>query len=260
RSKCQNQLKQIGIALHTHQDELGVMPPGLTRNSNTYNGGVVPPRPRLFQEPRVTEFWPWMVFILPYLEEKNVYGYIHTDQWPWWQNPIDWPYHNQTNPQYPVNGYPMKIYQCPSDNRSYLIDNYGGILVALTGYMGVSGSNQWKFDGVLAVNTARKLSDIKDGTSNTIMVGEKPPSYELLHGGWQAGSGDVPPSFGSSDVVLGTAERRHTPGAVRQRFGPGQLEDPNEIHQFHYWSLHPGGCNFLFADGSVKMIGYSFED
>ena len=73
------------------------------------------------------------------------------------------------------------------------------------GYFGVSGTNQVKFDGVFGVNTMLSGSQILDGTSCTLLVGEKPPSYDTVYGWWMAGCGDAP-EHGATDVVLGTAE------------------------------------------------------
>jgi prepilin-type processing-associated H-X9-DG protein len=79
-----------------------------------------------------------------------------------------------------------------------------------------------------------------------------------LYYGWLwAGSGDSP-YFGSPDVALGVREvTSGAPNGPRDFFRPGELNDPGNIHRFHYWSLHPNGGNFLFADGGVRYITYS---
>jgi len=87
-------------------------------------------------------------------------------------------------------------------------------------------------------------------------------------GWWFAGSGYYP-WFGAADVVLGTEERiavngESTPTGPQPFYQPGtfQYEDDGyggDGDAWHFWSAHPGGALFLFADGHVQFIGYSVD-
>src|SRR5262249_27315898 len=105
--------------------------------------------------------------------------------------------------------------------------------------------------------------------SNTLLVGERPPSSDLYYGWMWAGSGDYP-YFGATDVVLGVREKIGTAGvqpgvmlsgaavhANTDYYRPGTIHDPKNVHRYHFWSLHMVGSNWLAADGSVKFITYA---
>jgi prepilin-type processing-associated H-X9-DG protein len=219
-------------------------------------------RPAQYPWPKYEAFWPWFVHILPQLERSDIYVKIQFNQNPWFQGVG----YNGTvqaingTCQSSYNGLPMKNFQCPWDPRSEYIDNYQGTAVALTGYLGVNGSDQYAQNGVFAPNHPASFGDITDGTSTTIMVGEKPPTLDLVYGWWYAGSGYAGTNLGTSDVLLGGFEKL-TPNQADATnpnyFQPGLLNDPTNKHQYHFWSLHTGGAVFLFADGSAKMISYS---
>jgi prepilin-type processing-associated H-X9-DG protein/prepilin-type N-terminal cleavage/methylation domain-containing protein len=231
RTACMNNLKQIGLALHSYNDSNGVFPPGLDGP-----GGSHP-------------FLSWNARILPYLEQQ-----------PLWQDILE-AYAEDDDfrdiPPHIHRSTVVKTFGCPSDLRtlepSTLLDF---LKVAFTAYLGVEGINQYTKDGILYVDSGVRMVQVTDGTSNTLLVGERPPSADEVFGWWYAGWGQS--KDGSAEMVLGAREINVAvpacpPGPYA--FAPGSLT--NQCDTFHFWSLHAGGANFLFADGSGRFLSYS---
>ena len=106
------------------------------------------------------------------------------------------------------------------------------------------------------------IAQIVDGTSNTLFVGERPPSAKQVLGWWFAGPGAS--SMGDGDVVLGTNDINLQLHLVPElsacpigpyQYGPGSIN--NECDQLHFWSMHPGGANWAYVDGSVHFLSYT---
>jgi prepilin-type N-terminal cleavage/methylation domain-containing protein/prepilin-type processing-associated H-X9-DG protein len=259
RTQCINNLKQQGLALHGFHDVNNRLPSalqiGLTWETNYRRepppGGLTPGS----SYPAEGPFWSWTMRIAPFIEMDNLHRQANLSGtpsgWPWWQKLPD----GQT-----LIGVESKVFRCPADVRSNLFWSDGTNRAALTSYLGVNGRNQFREaggqDGVLYVNSGVKLVNITDGTSNTVLVGERPPSDNLQYGWQWAGSGDSP-YFGTADVVLGVRERADSPSAAPDFYRPGEVNDPKDQHRYHFWSLHSGGANWLFADGSVSFITYA---
>jgi prepilin-type N-terminal cleavage/methylation domain-containing protein/prepilin-type processing-associated H-X9-DG protein len=252
RMQCQNNLRQIGLGLHNYHDARGSLPAGVSM--------TVP-----------YSYWSWMAQLLPFLEQESVWSQAYTwattadhqyDPWPWGDYWIDPP-----TPANPVLGIPIKTFQCPADSNSMQvtrIDMGNGNLqqVAFTSYLGVAGTegdHEGDQDGVLFFHTTVRFAEITDGLSNTLMVGERPPSWDLEHGWWFAGSGWD--GSGDGDVVLGARDYRYGDDVECPEssvgFQPGHFK--NRCDQVHFWSQHSGGANFLLGDGSVRFYDYGMN-
>jgi prepilin-type N-terminal cleavage/methylation domain-containing protein/prepilin-type processing-associated H-X9-DG protein len=278
RTKCINNLKQQGLGLHNFHDTNGRFPSSHQLGATWYSGYQRDPAPGGYAAnsyPNEGPFWSWCTRIGPYMELGNITSKFRMDPagawWPWYQF---WTAAGGTTTsganQDCINGWAAKIFQCPSDTRSDLVIGPPAQTppVALTGYKAVHGRDQFKEDGgqdgILYINGGVKMTGITDGTSNTLLVGECPPSTDLVYGWMWAGSGDSP-YFGTTDIALGVAECNNSTPACsptagsgnRETFRPGTINDPTLIHRWHFWSLHPGGGQFLMADGSCRFITYA---
>jgi prepilin-type N-terminal cleavage/methylation domain-containing protein/prepilin-type processing-associated H-X9-DG protein len=288
RIKCANNLKQLGLALHMYHDAEGSFPPGVSTNFSS------------------TWHWSWLARILPYIEQQNVWNqavafandpksppvswYLPTPKgtpgfanWSPWGG---WELGHPEIPQNPMIGVVIDTYVCPSDIQprvvTAMVMGYP-LTQAVTHYQGISGMNYKTHDGVLSANTLVRFTDITDGSSNTLMAGERSESKTLHFGYYFSGCGQLDTTLpagddqrGSGDVVLGVRElnSRQNDDVVLDNkcpAGPYHFVAPNQIRdaqgnvqeacdQFHYWSWHPGGANFVFADGSVRFLSYATDD
>jgi prepilin-type N-terminal cleavage/methylation domain-containing protein/prepilin-type processing-associated H-X9-DG protein len=262
RIKCANNLHNIGLALHNYHSSFGTLPPGLSLKLPYYNAPPAPGgNPRWYQS--------WAAFSMPYIEQDALQkqddaagvhngwvpaGAYYTDPW---------------DGSHPALRQVIPILVCPNDLRSLTSEPSEGLTVALFSYLGCSGTNTNNSnantvtyrDGVLFADSAVRLVEITDGTSNTFMCGERPSSQTLDFGWWFAGAGQDPLYWGSCDVVLGTQDTNTTTlppypscGAGPFPYRDGKITDPCSM--FHFWGLHTGGANFVFCDASVHFIAY----
>jgi prepilin-type N-terminal cleavage/methylation domain-containing protein/prepilin-type processing-associated H-X9-DG protein len=254
RAKCQNNLKQIGLALHNYHDTNKRFPSGFY--AIYYGPGYLNyiPEPKSSVELTYTG---WQLQLLPFLEQQAVY-----------QNSYTWlkanPY-NTDNNGYTACGFNMPIFTCPSNLRPTTL-LYSNVTYEITSYMGCTGTtsgSNWSMpsaDGVLYVNSTVRFADITDGTSNTIAVGERPSVGDTYYGWgfapYGSGAGDGDTVIGSNDTTLASSvgDLPTNVGFVPPRAPPNAT---NEWDVAHFWSFHPGGAQFVFCDGSVQFLTYS---
>ncbi len=259
RSQCQSNMKQIGLSLHGYHDVwLGFPPAYLTRPVTGLELGPG---------------WAWGTLLLPCLEQKSLYDAANFAFS--YGNPaisdavgIVGLFANAT-----ARRVGISVFLCPSGGGgegplnlgpgSGTVDGTAGQYIASAGWIDSSRS-PIQGTGVLYPNSRVSVADIVDGTSATLMVGER--SRNVAEATWSGvfGSRSVPGplctkqgwpvqscvgmmfllmgrSGPSSDIVGGVIPGGNTPNA------PGAGADG-------FASLHPGGCQFLLGDGSVRFI------
>jgi prepilin-type processing-associated H-X9-DG protein len=159
--------------------------------------------------------------------------------------------------------------------------------LAGTNYLGVSGTNGEARDGLFTANQRVRLTDVSDGTSQTLMAGERgfrrgalevidtsADIDNLRFGNWFSAIGQY---NGSVGVTLGAREMNYGAGRSRKlawerdcppgpyRFAPprGTRDAAGAVREecdlFQFWSYHPGGAHFLYADASVHFLAYGAD-
>jgi prepilin-type N-terminal cleavage/methylation domain-containing protein len=282
RMQCTNNMKQVGLALHNYHSALQCFPPAVLWGNRTK-----------------AQHHTWLTLILPYMEQQSLWGTVDFTRPAWGQK---------------VVSTPLASLRCPSDsvfmNPSQTHD------IAVTNYSASEGMDWWpkpyilkpadwngdgswmpafqdgitasgEGSGVFVVLSATNIRDIKDGTSNTIMVAERDAAGYYGSPDPPQGMGRGAPRDGANGVFnaafLGVAYR-----------GEAANEDPN--HQWYLecngaakstktwfvqnpyayqpvyrtyrgfnndWdgpsSLHPAGIHILLADGSARFISNSLS-
>ena len=238
RIKCANNLKQIGLACHNYHDTNDSLPPGYV-SGVTYSDGATDTAPG----------WGWAAFLLPYLEQDNLYRQLNLTQ------PI---------PVSPAIATVLPGLLCPSDPAPRtpfaVTDAFGTTLVmaAPTSYVGCVGGDESGVTelvglGIFYRNSRTHLTDITDGTSQTLMVGER--AWTFANGTW---AGAVPngvcrrglqnpcPGGGAGFAAAPALVLSHSHLLNTNTDTDGGLDD--------FSSRHTGGGNFVFGDGSVRFL------
>lgn len=262
RTQCLNNLRQMGIAFHTHHDAREVLPPGY----HVENYRLPPPAPKppvyiIDRPPAADEYsysqspgWGWAAYLLPYLEQGNLHATID------FTLPVDSPSVKDARETV------VKTFQCPADSKAgvftVLSVNYTPLGKAATnsyaanfGFYGFLQNTPWESNGPFYLGSKTAFKDVRDGLSTTIFVGER--------------TGDFVMTPWAGVINYGTA--RTTPGApvyravgqappvmVLARIGGKHPNDPY-TEPYDFFSSHPGSIPFLMGDGSTRAVQLSID-
>jgi prepilin-type N-terminal cleavage/methylation domain-containing protein/prepilin-type processing-associated H-X9-DG protein len=258
RTKCQNNLKQLGLAAHNFHDVAQRLPPGLNLPISSASGAIFATNAlytsgKIGQPPDGNRFISWLEAILPYVEQDNLKKNLDLTQRE---------YANTLGPT-STGAQVVAIYICPSDALDNQVITYttGGqtYYFGMNSYGCNGGTYTWyigdaavKTDGVMYINSTTTIPGIPDGSSNTLMFGERyhqDPAYTAIAtlGGWAwANYNAVEDYIYSTRVPI-----NYTLPAGTQTGSPNYPED---LRVNAFGSGHSGGANFAFGDGSVRFL------
>lgn len=267
RSQCQNNLKQMGLGLHNHESIIKHLPPGKV-NSGSAGASF---RSYYPNEPAGTVHnHTGFVFLLPYIEQQplfNQYNFaIPSCNSNWTGGTLaNGGLPDASHPNAIVVGTLLPVYTCPADIEPPVENEsgtgpYSRTNARRSSYLFAAGgttdyndptANFSVISGAFGHNSKTKFSEIKDGTSNTIAIGESVIRKE--------GAGTDPvfgPYWGSGTHTACTG---YTPAGdarfnVNAKFDPSCANGPACAYAWGFGSQHAGGANFVFCDGSTRWI------
>jgi prepilin-type N-terminal cleavage/methylation domain-containing protein len=239
RTKCQNNLRQIGIALHQFHDTAQRFPegfisthPGVPGSTTWCNSGATQDHQRA----------PWTVLILPYLEQTGIAEQLDPNQ-------IYSPPTDNTPLLFESAIVPLRVFQCPIDQRLATGPK-------LNSYFGVQGGGSTPdcgntgcetplnramyVSGVLFSGSNIKMADVTDGASNVFLVGESRYRNPTPYNSWARSAKMDNCAF--ADNIAGAQE------PINAFTGFGSFSSRG------FSSYHPQGCHFLLVDGSVQFV------
>jgi prepilin-type N-terminal cleavage/methylation domain-containing protein len=199
RSQCQNNLRQVGLAMLAHHSARGYFPPAFLKPGN----------------------WGWSVWLLPYIEERELYRTL-----------------DPTDTTIAVNASttrPVPVFLCPTDPAPILHVFYSGY--ARSDY----AVSEQVSDGGSKI----RVSQIKDGTSKTLMAGERDMKN-------QAGA-----IWAGRDTTSGVASvigRPTWPINMAYAGGSTCCASDTSCTRYAWSSMHSAGATFVFCDASTHFL------
>lgn len=241
RTSCQNNLRQIGLALHAFHNAKGSLPPGYLCNEF-----VLPDARDINSWPG----WGWASYLLPHLGEGPL------------ADTLQWDYAVENQPNDAARTKLVKTYVCPSDSNTGIYTvwsqfNHKMVFAATNSYAAcyghgdAIGEQAGNGNGVFYRNSRTRLVDIRDGTSTTLAIGERAAWFCQAPWIGVITEGTVRTNPQAPTLIAGIEEAPVM--ALARTKGP--LNDPYSI-PYDFYSPHPAAGQFLFADGSVHSLSF----
>ena len=265
RTQCKNNLRQLGIALQLYHDSLGSLPSGYIYEGPQVDPDSPPPPdelqalrfdaspPNLQIEPS-RPGWGWAALTLNYIERRTLADRIR------WGLPVEAPESDS------VRTVPLAHLVCPSDRQagtySVLDENNAELGRAATnsytacfGAMGLINTHPHIGNGLFQRNSSVRLSDITDGKTNTIAIGERAAMF--AESPW-AGvmTGGTCRTTPGAPVYQAVTEK--APSMVMARVGNRTLNNAYS-EPYDFFSPHSNVVQFVFADGAVHALSMAID-
>jgi prepilin-type N-terminal cleavage/methylation domain-containing protein/prepilin-type processing-associated H-X9-DG protein len=245
RTQCMNNMKQLALALHNYEDMMTTFPPGYVSftEDNQPDGAEIGPG------------WGWASMTLCQWEQTRVFTGINFSL-------------PTSDPMVAgIRGLQLNTFTCPSNggrDRPFAVDDGSGHVIVsdlMPGqYIGVAGqldpsAYPAENNGIFYRNSRVRVRDIVDGTSATLMLGER--SQNVANATWV---GMVPGAMPCTNPTWPVQDCATSSSLVLGHTGPSP-DDPGVVVPSaktagagNFNSQHPGGSYFAFGDGSVRFI------
>jgi prepilin-type N-terminal cleavage/methylation domain-containing protein/prepilin-type processing-associated H-X9-DG protein len=226
RTSCLNNVTQLGLALHNFEFHFEKLPPGVVNEEGPVRN-----------EAKGTQV-SWIVKVLPYLEQNVLAKRF-----------------NQTEGAYadvnaPVRAAQIRVLQCASDGVPMM--NQAGT-IARSSYAGCHHDSEAPIDkdnrGLLFLNSQVRHSQIFDGSSSTLLIGEMLETPDGL--GWVSGTRATLRNTGSLEAGEAYLPNAGSATSDKQKLGP--------LFVGGFGSYHPGGANIGLADGSTRFLSQQVD-
>lgn len=226
RCSCLNNISQLALAVHNFEFSTEHLP-----------SGTISPEGPIRSEPE-GQHVSWLVQILPYVEQHNAYRLFDQSAGAYARTNSD------------VRALTVDLFVCPSYPGAEVNEDS---TAARTTYAGCHNDQESPIDddnnGLLFLNSKLRYTDILDGSSQTILIGEYRADEDEL--GWVSGTRATLRNTDHLDENDFLRKNRRQPKKTLPPAGPLEVGG--------FGSAHPGGAQFAFADGSSKMIRDNIE-
>ena len=260
RAQCLNNLKQIGLAFHSHHTAYGCFPSGGLGPSSVGGRTLVNgSSPANYN----TQRWGWCYQILPYIEQASLWGYVTPGV--------------NNNGDGTIIGSPVSTYYCPTRGRQKVVAS-----VAVNDYNGCGGSYGWDYltgtnvslDGALTPSVTGPVvsfANITDGSSNTLLVAEKWLYQDWYNDrtsgggscidneGWCNGWDNDTIAYSGGGLQSGSTYVPITPVPDTQNPPQPPLTASQASCGFLFGSAHAAGFAGVLCDGSTRFFSFNID-